>query len=118
MLVGDGAAREEETDQHQTALAAGEVVFGDHASWAFDLHPAGDVEPQHGFDRVSARWARYVATEEVVMADARMLIECPCGAILERDSVGAVVDEARRHAREVHDMTLSEEQARAMARPT
>lgn len=52
------------------------------------------------------------------MADARMLIECPCGAILERDSVEAVVDEAQRHARDVHDMTLSDEQARAMARPT
>lgn len=63
-------------------------------------------------------WWRYVATEEVVMADARMLIECPCGAVLERDSVEAVVDEAQRHARDVHDMTLSDEQARAMARPT
>lgn len=52
------------------------------------------------------------------MADARMLIECPCGAILERDSVEAVVGEAQSHAREVHDMTLSNEQARAMARPT
>lgn len=47
----------------------------------------------------------------------RMLIECPCGAVLEQDSADAVMVEAQRHAREVHDMVLSDEQARAMARP-
>lgn len=48
----------------------------------------------------------------------RMMIECPCGAVLEDETVEAVVGEAQRHARDVHDMALSDEQARAMARPT
>ncbi|MDX1448108.1 MAG: hypothetical protein R3246_03510 [Acidimicrobiia bacterium] len=52
------------------------------------------------------------------MPEVRMMIECPCGAVLERDSLETVVGEARQHAREVHDMALSEEQARAMARPS
>ena len=45
-------------------------------------------------------------------------IECPCGTVLRGDDVEAVVDEARRHAAEVHDMELSDEQARSMARPS
>lgn len=48
----------------------------------------------------------------------RMMIECPCGAVLEHETVEAVVGEAQSHARDVHDMALSDEQARAMARPT
>ncbi len=51
------------------------------------------------------------------MVEIPMLIECPCGAVLEQDSADAVTAEAQRHAREVHDMELSDEQARAMARP-
>lgn len=51
------------------------------------------------------------------MAETRMLIECPCGAVLEQESADAVMAEAQRHAREVHDMVLTDEQARSMARP-
>ncbi len=45
------------------------------------------------------------------------LIECPCGTVLRGDEVGDVVVEAQRHAREVHDMELDDDQATAMARP-
>ncbi len=45
-------------------------------------------------------------------------IECPCGTVLRSDDVDDVVAEARQHAKSVHDMDLSEEQARSMARPT
>lgn len=45
------------------------------------------------------------------------LIECPCGTVLRGKDVGEVVAEAQQHAREVHDMDLSDEQATAMARP-
>jgi predicted small metal-binding protein len=45
-------------------------------------------------------------------------IECPCGTVLRGDDLDAVVAEARRHAESVHDMELSDDQARAMARPT
>ena len=51
------------------------------------------------------------------MTQNRMLIECPCGAVLEEASAEAVVSEAQQHAREVHDLVLSDEQARSMARP-
>lgn len=46
-----------------------------------------------------------------------MLIECPCGAVLEGESAGRVAEAAQQHARETHDMVLTDEQARAMARP-
>lgn len=44
-------------------------------------------------------------------------IECPCGTVLRGDSEQAVVDAAQDHARQVHDMELTDDQARAMARP-
>ena len=45
------------------------------------------------------------------------VIECPCGTVLQADGVSAVVGQARTHAKEVHDMDLTEEQATAMVRP-
>jgi len=45
------------------------------------------------------------------------LIECPCGTVLRGDELDEVIAEARSHASEVHDMDLSDEQARSMARP-
>ena len=44
-------------------------------------------------------------------------IECPCGTVLRGDDEAAVVAEARAHAKAVHDMDLSEDEARSMARP-
>lgn len=51
------------------------------------------------------------------MSQPERVIECPCGVVLTGADVGAVVTEARDHARRVHDMELSEEDARAMSRP-
>lgn len=45
-------------------------------------------------------------------------IECPCGTVLRGDDEDAVVANAQLHARTVHDLELTDEQARAMARPT
>jgi predicted small metal-binding protein len=44
-------------------------------------------------------------------------IECPCGSVLRGDDEDQVVAAAQRHAESVHDMELTDEQARAMARP-
>ncbi len=44
-------------------------------------------------------------------------IECPCGTVLRADNLEEVVEEARGHARAVHEMDLSEDDARSMARP-
>ncbi|MEQ6901355.1 DUF1059 domain-containing protein [Nocardioides sp. YIM 152588] len=45
-------------------------------------------------------------------------IECPCGTVLRGADEDEVVAEARAHATSVHDMDLSDEQARAMAHPS
>ena len=44
-------------------------------------------------------------------------IECPCGTVLRGTDEDAVIAEAQQHAKSVHDMDLSDEQARSMARP-
>ena len=44
-------------------------------------------------------------------------IECPCGTVLRGADVAAVVREAQAHAKSVHDMDLSDDDARSMARP-
>lgn len=45
------------------------------------------------------------------------VIECPCGTVLRGADAEEVVGNAQAHAKAVHDMDLSEEQAQAMARP-
>jgi predicted small metal-binding protein len=45
------------------------------------------------------------------------VIECPCGTVLRAADVKSVVGEAQTHAKTVHDMDLSDEQATMMARP-
>lgn len=45
-------------------------------------------------------------------------IECPCGTVLRGTDEETVVAEAKVHAKSVHDMELTDEQARSMARPT
>ncbi len=45
-------------------------------------------------------------------------IECPCGTVLRAHDEDAVVTVAQEHARSVHDMELTDGDARAMARPS
>jgi hypothetical protein len=45
------------------------------------------------------------------------VIECPCGTVLRDAELAGVVERARTHAREVHDMDLTAEQASSMAHP-
>lgn len=45
-------------------------------------------------------------------------IECPCGTVLREPDEDAVIAAAITHAKSVHDMELSTEQAREMARQT
>ncbi|MDW3219770.1 MAG: hypothetical protein R8F63_14240 [Acidimicrobiales bacterium] len=45
------------------------------------------------------------------------VIECPCGTVLRGGDLDRAVEEARTHAKEVHDMDLGAHEARAMARP-
>ncbi|HSJ35991.1 MAG TPA: hypothetical protein VLB85_13145 [Acidimicrobiia bacterium] len=45
------------------------------------------------------------------------VIECPCGVVLTGTDLAQVVGAAQEHARETHQMELTDEDARAMARP-
>lgn len=45
------------------------------------------------------------------------VIHCPCGHVVHGEDDGEVVANAQSHAREVHGMDLSAEQALSMARP-
>ena len=45
------------------------------------------------------------------------VIQCPCGYIVRADNEEELVVNAQQHAREVHGMELTREQALAMARP-
>ena len=45
------------------------------------------------------------------------VIQCPCGTVIRADNDEQLVAQAQRHAKEVHAMELSREQALAMATP-
>lgn len=45
------------------------------------------------------------------------VIQCPCGYVVRAEDEDDLVAEAEQHAREVHGMELTREQAMAMARP-
>lgn len=44
-------------------------------------------------------------------------IQCPCGSVIEGADEDEVVRKAQEHARDVHQMDLTRDQALAMARP-
>jgi predicted small metal-binding protein len=45
------------------------------------------------------------------------VINCPCGFVVKGETDDEVVARAQEHARQVHQMDLSREQALAMAKP-
>ncbi len=45
------------------------------------------------------------------------VIECPCGYLIRSSDERDLVREAQEHAESTHGMTLTDEQALAMARP-
>ena len=45
------------------------------------------------------------------------LINCPCGFVVKADSDEQLIAKAQQHAKEVHQMELSREEALAMSRP-
>ncbi len=45
------------------------------------------------------------------------VIQCPCGTVIRASDDDSLVAQAQRHAREVHAMELTREQALAMAAP-
>jgi predicted small metal-binding protein len=47
----------------------------------------------------------------------RKVIQCPCGYVVRAKNEEELVKQAQEHAKEAHRMTLTREQALAMARP-
>lgn len=45
------------------------------------------------------------------------VINCPCGFVVNGETDDELVARAQEHAKQVHQMDLSREQALAMARP-
>ena len=45
------------------------------------------------------------------------VIQCPCGTVIRATDDAKLVADAQRHARDVHAMELTREQALAMAAP-
>ena len=45
------------------------------------------------------------------------VIQCPCGTVIKGENDDAVVTRAQQHAKEVHNMDLTREQALSMAKP-
>ena len=45
------------------------------------------------------------------------IINCPCGFVVKGENDDQVVSRAQEHAKQVHQMDLSREQALAMAKP-
>ena len=45
------------------------------------------------------------------------VIQCPCGTALRAEDKGELVAKAPQHAKELHGMELTREQALAMAQP-
>lgn len=46
------------------------------------------------------------------------VINCPCGFVVKGNSDEELVARAQEHARQVHQMELTREQALAMAKPS
>jgi predicted small metal-binding protein len=47
----------------------------------------------------------------------KKVIHCPCGSVIEGSNDEDVVKKAQDHAKTIHNMDLSREQALSMARP-
>jgi predicted small metal-binding protein len=45
------------------------------------------------------------------------VINCPCGFVVKGETDDQLVQNAQQHAKDVHQMELSREQALSMARP-
>jgi predicted small metal-binding protein len=45
------------------------------------------------------------------------VIKCPCGTVVRASDDDALVSQAQKHAKEVHAMDLTREQALSMASP-
>ena len=115
MAMGD------EIDKGEAALPARQIAFVHaHASVVLGGYPAGEVNARRhkrqAFRKGAAKRSQYItATPKEVLMEK--VINCPCGFVLRGQNDDEVVQKAQEHAKSVHGMDLSREQALEMARP-
>jgi hypothetical protein len=51
------------------------------------------------------------------MSSHQLIVECPCGVVIREGSAATLVPAVQRHASEVHDMNLDDQQVLDMAHP-
>jgi predicted small metal-binding protein len=111
----------DEIGKGEATLPARQIAFVyAHASVVLDGYPASEVNAgrhkRQAFRKRAAKRSQYITgtPEEVPM---ERVINCPCGFVLRGKSEDEVVQKAQEHAKSVHGMDLSREQALEMARP-
>ena len=107
-------------DEDNAALPARELAFTNQLLAVFNGHRAGQIDPWYhqGSSKVAATWRQAAPHILPAGGDAmEKVINCPCGFVLKGGSDEEVVAKAQAHAKQVHQMDLSREQALAMAKP-
>jgi predicted small metal-binding protein len=102
------------------ALASGKIALADEVPAMLDGDAAGEINSRgfQGFAKAPATSPQ--AQADILAAGGRHMekvINCPCGFVLKGNSDDEVVQKAQAHAKQVHQMDLSREQALAMAKP-
>ena len=117
-----------EKHERNPSLATRELPLANELFPMLDGHRAREVNPwyyQVGVPSVAQGSSKVAATcrqaaPHILPAggDAmEKVINCPCGFVLKGGSDEEVVAKAQAHAKQVHQMDLSREQALAMAKP-
>jgi predicted small metal-binding protein len=109
-----------QVDERDAALPAGKIALPDQLLAMLDGHAAGEINSRgrQGFAKAGTTWSQ--ASPPILVAGGNAMqkvINCPCGFVLKGASDDEVVQKAQAHAKEVHQMDLSREQALAMAKP-
>jgi predicted small metal-binding protein len=106
--------------ERYSAQAAWKITLTYKPLAMLDGHAASEIDSRgrQGFTKAGTTSAQ--ASPHILAAggkDMEKVINCPCGFVLKGNSDDDVVQKAQAHAKEVHQMDLSREQALAMARP-
>ena len=106
-----------EKHERDSPLPPGELPLAKQLLAMFDGYAAGQIDSWYhqGLSKVVVMGGDYLThPREIAM---QKVINCPCGFVLKGESDEDVVQKAQAHAKQVHQMDLSREQALAMAKP-
>ena len=111
----------DEIDKGDATLPARQIAFVDaHATVVLGGDPASEVNARRQSRKLSANLRQSAASilrRHLRRVPMEKVINCPCGFVLRGQNDDEVVQKAQEHAKSVHGMDLSREQALEMARP-